>query len=471
MRVVNQLSTELRAQLAASLPEGYNLENLRVFTGSAKIIGTETLDAAEQTVIAKVTETAGPPKITEGKPTILRVVAWMAHEGPNYNRQGFVKEELQALAPTLFRAPNFGVMDFNHSAVLPDFLANGHPKVLGVWYKSEFAFDAAAKEGAGAWGIVVTGMMFAWAFPEHANQMLGEQSRSGKLSFSMACVPGVIEERVDSMGPWDVLHNPVFFTVSALDIKPADGDALGEGSENPAVSEDMLREGVFGTAATAAWTDIPSWLKQQVAIAAKQGETMEILEQLKAEKAAALVKIEELSTQGATQVASITTLEAKVLALESKIAELETANAGFTTKIAELETARTAVAAELVTTAARVAELEGQLKTAADQLAAVEAEKAAKAKSERLAGRIAALPASFQAAHAKKEVETRSRVETKWAEMDDATWTQYVAEELLGYTTVVASYKARSEAEGTVIAADVEDGESFGARAARLIKR
>ena len=185
-----KIGTALRERLQAQLPEGYNLDDLRLLECRAQFQSVDgELEAEEQAVVASIKE-AGPALMTDGKPTIMRVVAWMCHgDIPNKNRDAFVKEELQSLAPALFRQPNFGVMDFNHSAVIP---WSDDPKVIGVWYKAEYAFDQAANEGKGAWGVLATGMMFAWAFPEQANALLGEQGRSGFVAFSMAATPGGI---------------------------------------------------------------------------------------------------------------------------------------------------------------------------------------------------------------------------------------------------------------------------------------
>ena len=428
-----KLTEATRRQFVPELPEAYDIKDLRVLHCSAKLQPHNKLDAEESAVVANLKE-AGPPLIDEsGKPTILKVVAWMAHGNViNRNRDMFIKEELEAIAPTLFTAPNFGALDFDHSAVRP---WSEDPKVLGVWYRTEYAFDQKADNGKGAWGILATGMMFAWAYPEFATTLLGEQARDDKVSFSMACIPGGTEFRTDEDGSYAVLHNPIFFTLSALDVPPADPDALGNVSEDPNVSNDQLRE---------------------LVTSADKGARMdkELQAKLEADKAEALAKVEALQAMVTKHEAA----EARVVELESKIAELSTLPAKVAeldTRVAELDLARDAAVKELETAKVRIVELETANIELTAKVAEYEAKAAAQTRQETLVARLAQLPKDFVELHASKDEEIRSKLEAKWVAMDDTAWIEYMQHELLGY--IPGQHKVgfvrRSEAEGALRAA------------------
>lgn len=232
------LSAELKKKLAPLVPAGYDVENLRVLAVTGSVNEVADLRPEEQQVIAE--ELAkGPAPITDGQPTVMRVVAWMCHEGVNRNRDSFLKEELQ-LAAAKISTRNPIVMDWNHAAVI-----GGPGRVIGVWTKADYAFDAKAKDGQGAWGILAEGVMFAWAYPDITNAMLAEQQRNGTVDFSMACIPASVEFGRDENGPYAVLHNPVFFTLSALDVPPADPDAVGvtkEGDNSEGVEAELRKQ-------------------------------------------------------------------------------------------------------------------------------------------------------------------------------------------------------------------------------------
>lgn len=198
----------------------------------------------ELQLASRVEEAGGPPLITDGHPTIARVVAWLCHEGVNRNGLCFVKEELPAAAAKI-QAPNLLPMDFNHSATAS--IDADVQRAIGVWYQAEYAFDPQACDGKGAWGILATGMMWAWMNPDYANQLLLDQERLGAVRFSMACIPGSSEylENPETPGmQMEIAHNPIFFTLSALNIPGADPDAVGivsEGDLRPDL-ENMIRE-------------------------------------------------------------------------------------------------------------------------------------------------------------------------------------------------------------------------------------
>lgn len=204
------------------------LNKIRTFLAQASIREATDDDVAElatSSLAAEVEKSAGPLG-KDGKPRMLIIAAWMAHEGRNANGQAFVKEELEKrVGEGLFSPPHGGMIDFNH-----DF----DPR--GFWYKSSFAFDS--RPNVQKWGIFVTGAIWAWRFPQLADTMIAEMHREGMINVSMACIADTVEftraypEHEGSFT--EVLHNPVFLTTSLLDLPPADSSANGKVSEDPA---------------------------------------------------------------------------------------------------------------------------------------------------------------------------------------------------------------------------------------------
>lgn len=489
--------TQKRNWRLANLPEGYSPDDLREFELVAQVQAGDA-DAEMIALAAETTKVAGPPLINaDGRPTILKVVAWMLHtDVVNKNGDYFVKEEIEAMAPTLFRAPNLGVMDWNHAAVLN---YNDDPPLIGVWYKSEFAFDQAALDGQGAWGLLVTGMMFAWLFPEQANEMLADQARDGGVRFSMAAIPSSTEFRTIGGAKAAVLHNPVFFTNSALNKPPADPDALGTVSERPeAIPEEMVEEwmkrkkekypvekpgygklvtvnslnGLTSTttgtylvdAETTHWLFVP----HTAAITEEKAMNDEMIAALKAEKEAAEAKIDALTAK-LTLAESIETeraeLAEQVAALNEKIVALETTVAEITTSRDALIAERDQAIASFEASEARIAELSAQVDAFEAEKAAFEEEaarvEAARVLAEKLAARLASLPVEFMKVHSARDEATRTRLETKWVAFEtDEEWEEYKKHELLGYTPAQPrlGYRQRSEQEGTLVNNEVTPG-------------
>lgn len=474
------LPKDLVARMQATLPDGYDASEMRVLRVAAQLQPVGQADDADAVVLASMHE-GGPPMVTEGRPTIMRVVAWMAHEGVNSNRDAFVAQELAALAPTLFRAPNFGVMDWNHSAVLPSFFVeDSTPKVIGVWYKAEYAFD----QTAGKWGLLATGMLFAWTFPEQATALLGEQAREGHASFSMACLPGGVEYREDDKGEYAVLHNPVFFTVSALDVTPADPAAVGlvteageDGSE-----EDLARDLTAATTTdfrvTNVWiptvtTSSGTWIGSGSSGAWQNTTQLEV----------AMEESEKKVLEDARDAAlgKVTELDATVAVLETRVAELEGSLAGhgtplaeaeraeLTTRITELETALEAAKTARETADARLVELE----QAAAEVAKVQAEadvKAAEdAKEAVLVQRMSVLGKDFLKAFAKRSEADQSRLKVRWAAMSAEEWTDFT--DSLGLMPTRVGFRFRSEEEGLLSVGGGVGDNSVAARVARIRKQ
>lgn len=150
-----------------------------------------------------------------GKPKMLFMNAWMAHEGRNLNGDAFVSEELrQRVKEGLFVPPFAGMIDLDH-----DFTARG------FWYKTSYAFD----EQAGKWGILSTGAVWAWRYPELADFVVKQMADQGYVHVSMSALAEATEVTTAYSGfegqATTILHNPVFFTSAILTVPPGDLDA------------------------------------------------------------------------------------------------------------------------------------------------------------------------------------------------------------------------------------------------------
>lgn len=169
------------------------------------------------------TQSDAKPFGPDGKPRMLVISAWMAHEGRNLNGDAFVKEELQNVVKNgLFAPPYAGMIDDDH-----DFTARGY------WYKTSFAHDQVAKK----WGILATGALWAWRYADLAERLLKDMNSRGVIDVSMSVIAGHTETSLAYPGSQGektkVLHNPVFFTTSLLSVPPGDKFARGKVAENP----------------------------------------------------------------------------------------------------------------------------------------------------------------------------------------------------------------------------------------------
>lgn len=200
-------------------------EQISIITARAAVRLMDATSEADP-VLAQMLSTktaAWMPMVTDGEPTKLLVTAWLAHEGINNNRLAFRAQDL-APAAAKIAVPNILPMDWNHSAVVPQAEV---PKAIGAWYAAEAKWNPEAKNGEGALGIEARGVVWAWAFREQATAMLAMQQANGYVEFSMACVHADAEYGSDADGHYTIAIEPVFFTLSALDVPPADVDAKG----------------------------------------------------------------------------------------------------------------------------------------------------------------------------------------------------------------------------------------------------
>jgi hypothetical protein len=371
----------------------------------------------------------------QGRPRMLLLTAWIVHEGRNLNAQAFVKQELEKrVQQGLFSPPHPGMIDFNH-----DF----EPR--GIWYKSSFAFDPKADK----WGIVASGALWAWRFPELADSLLAEMHREGSISVSMAALPESVEftrNYPEAEGEFtEVLHNPVFFATSVLSVPPADPNARGNASETdddvpvPATKKAEEEPSVEPTPVLATKHKEDKTMEKELEVLQQE------LDDTKTALQASEDKVKELEE-------SKTDLEAKVAESETKIEALET-------KVGELEIALKSVS-DVKT------EIEGKLNEANDRLAEIESEKQEAAKDERLKTRIAELPKVVQ-----ENLDSHPEVEdikASWREMDDEEWN--TVRRSFDLATDSPDYVKRSEEEGVVPSGKRKDNDE-GSGLSKYIKR
>lgn len=485
-----QLDDEQLRRIKERLPSGYDIAELRVLETQAMILPERNPDAEEQAIIAAL---GGPPMINRReKPTVLRIVKWMCHAGvPNLNRQQFVAEELQAIAPDLFREPNFGVMDWDHGAVRQ---SENAPPCIGVWYKADWAYDTKAN----AWGLLVSGVQFAWLFPEIADALILEQTREGVIKGSMACIPRSIEMIPQGDDSVAILHNPVFFTHSLLSRMPADPAATGKVTEDPdremqdlmdelmnnAATADVVNGTTTtlttgGTSATPIWISTPSTTGGSLntdTITIPFVQTTPNLELLVADAVQRELESQRAAQEQSEMTETLETLEAanvalqaEIEALKAKVTAMETpadskcetcGNSCQCAKVTELETVRDALKTECDTAMARVAELEQTLAATQEKLNGYEVKAAEVAAAQRLVDRLAQLPEAYREAHAKRDAEKRTQLEAVWMQLSDEEWALRLDELSVVLPMQKASFVERSRQAGPL-----PSGESMDIRA------
>ncbi len=193
----------------------------------------------------------------------------------------------------------------------------------------------------------------------------------------------------------------------------------------------------------------------------------EIVADLEAKLEEAEAKINDITRDAATD-----ELATKLADAEAEVARLTTENEEFATSLEEAKTSKEALAGQLEEANANIETLTAAVADLTQRVEDFEADEAEAAAAERLAERIANLPEHFQEAHAKRDEESRARVESKWSEMDDETWESYKNDELLAYAVVAsASMASRSAAEGANLGGGASQNGSRKAAITALLKR
>lgn len=381
--------------------------DLRLRATVVETEATELVTAAINDFLEKAADTAAvSPVGPNQKPRMLQLTAWIAHAGePNLNDRAFTEEDLKEVVDAgLFKAPYFGMIDFNH-----DFTA------YGAWYEASYAYD----DEAGAWGILAHGALFAWRYTEIANTVLAMQARQGFIDVSMAAMPGWYEPKETAEGrPYLVVRKPVFFTTSLLDVDPADPKARALGSENPEDSATDRTE-----ALTRAALDNEANHSEEVR-----------MDELKAKIEAALAEITDEREQ---IVALVTAAMEELPAVRADLESANSENETLTARVAELEAevASLTEAQATLATDSRTAELaleaaRQELDAASEQITALEAFKAsveqAEAEVAEAAKRSARLEQIPEAVLAALENEERDEMIEMWMSQDDATFAKTI---------------------------------------------
>lgn len=406
-----------------------NDQKLFEYAVTASVREATDLDFEElnESTTKKEFELAAAEPVLDGKPRMLMLTAWIVHEGKNLNSQVFIKEELKArVIQGLFAPPHAGMIDFDHDY---------EPK--GFWYKTSFAYDTKAEK----WGIIATGAIWAWRFPEFADTILAEMQRSGTIPVSMSARAESIEfVEDDDSGTAMILHNPIFFTTSVLDVPPADPDARAVATEDATAIVDVpAKEALQANAQTGGDEGDPPLDPP------KQEE--DVMDKDLKELSQDLQTATEAKVLAETQVTELTQkLDEAIAKFEEATGQIETLNA----KVAELEVA-------LQSASETKTQLEEDLEEVRAQLKKFEEEKAEAEKTERLKARVSELPEVVQ-----KNLEEHEDCEALKASWSDATDEEWETIKQTFDLSVVTGpdYVARSDEQGKILTATGGDDKS-----------
>ena len=366
------------------------IASVREFEPTEDNLKAAILAAVEMASAGKPETASVDPIGPNNMPRMLQLSGWLTYaEEVNLNGRLFTKADLEeVVANGMFKAPFFGMIDYNH-----DF------SLYGVWYDTKFAFDEVAQK----WGIYGEGVIFAWRFGEIADKMLAMQARNGNIKLSMACMPEWYEPAKTEDGTeYLVARKPVFFTTSVLDVDPAFPNSRAYGSEDPNSTQEQRAAELLKSSLSN--EDQNSEVHMKDADKATEGTEVEgtevagteVVTETATEQKAEVVEGEEKQEEASvTETATVeTTVEADIekAEVEQKV-EVETPDvAALETKIADLE-------AQLQTATVALNAAKTELATANEELVSlrtfksdVETAKAEQAKAERTEARKAELP-------------------------------------------------------------------------------
>ncbi len=369
------------------------------------LIYTAAQDVEIEKEVFSEIKTAAGPLDDQGRPRMLVLSAWIAHEGRNRNGQVFIKEEIKvAVEKGLFQPPHGGLIDLDH-----DF----EPK--GFWFTSRFAFDEVSE----TWGIVAEGAVWAWRFEDLANALIAEEQRNGHIFVSMSALPESVELTNNFPGAegefTEILHNPVFYGASLLTVAPGDPNARGlvSESETPDVLVDETSNA--NTTATAELTDS---IESDLALVVANQQIAEIND----EEEVLMTELEILQTK------LTEALEAKVTAdqaLSSAQTELETVRQEKDQSKTGLESAQTKIdelQVALDTANETKATIEAEFTTAKEELEVFKTEKKETELTELLTERLGQLPETVS--RNLEQHENAEEIKTAWKNKTDEEWAQ-----------------------------------------------
>lgn len=424
------------------------------------VSGTVTAAPIPDELFSVAMDTASAPAVmTEGKPTIMLVEAWMLHEGKNLNGDVFRADDLEMIAAQVTE-PNFLPMDWNHSTRW------GEGQVVGVWYSAAKEYNPKARDGKGAWGVKARGMLWAWAYPDKATSLLADMERDGFAAFSMMCIANEMQFGRDAEGYYNTLIEPVMYALSALSVPPGDPDANGVAVEGGAgeVLTDKMDERVRRWQAAAVELFAPF----ATATLTTQGATMDLkeLETLVAELRAAN---EALTTEKAQ-------LETEKAAAETALAEIEKsldeAVEEAAAAVADAATDTSATPEELQVALEALKQSHAELEAQRDAEIAKNAELTAKLQEHEAAAQESAfaetrearfnqLPKEYRDVLAKRGEDVVIAFKERWAKATEDSWETFKDDIALANPSLRMSYRQMSEAEGGALPGTGEGAESI----------
>ncbi len=397
------------------------------------------LTKIDETVISEI-QTAAGPLDDEGRPRMLILSSWIAHEGRNTNGQVFIKEELKtAVAKGLFQPPHGGLIDLDH-----DFSPRG------FWFTSKYAFDEVAE----TWGIVAEGAIWAWRFEDLSNALIAETQRNGYTFVSMSALPESVELTTTFPGAegefTEILHNPVFYGASLLTVAPGDPNAraLVSESETPNV---LIEEANNNITATAELTDSSESdtalvvANQQIAEPNKEEVLMEELETLK-------TKLTEALEAKATADLALSSAKVELETVKQEVSQFKTDLETAQTKIDELQVA-------LSTANETKAAVEAEFATAKQELEVFQAEKQEAELTARLEKRLSQLPEAV--ARNLEQHENAEEIKIAWKQKSDEDWEQLVSAFQLAASVNEGDLVDATNKEGPLSANQREGGKAI----------
>lgn len=399
--------------------------SVREFEPTEEILKAAILAAVETASAGKPETAAVDPIGPNNMPRMLQLSGWLTYaEEVNKNGRMFTKADLEeVVASGMFKAPFFGMIDYNH-----DF------SLYGVWYDTKFAFDDVAQK----WGIYAEGVIFAWRYTEIADKMLAMQARNGNIKLSMACLPEWYEPAQTADGTdYLVARKPVFFTTSVLDVDPAFPNSRAYGSEDPNSTQEQRAAELLKSSLSD--EDQNSEVHMKDAEKATEGTEVEGTEVLAA----------DVVTETATEKTEETPVEKTEEKVEDVVPEADKATEQSEEKKDEkVEDTPVKEEADVATLEAKIADLEAQLQTATVALAAANTEMAS------LNEEVTTLRAfKVDVETAKAEQEKAARAEARKAELPEAVLAEMEKDENKALFDEMMGYdEARWEAAKKVFA-------------------
>lgn len=351
---------------------------------------------------------AAPSMVVDGKPRMIHISGFIAHEGFNNNRDGFVAEELQAVVESkrLFKGAYAGILDHNHSL-----------NPIGYWYDAEYTFDPQANKN----GILAHGAIWAWRFKETSDLLLAEQVRENKINISMACLSKDVEPMQTETGLMgSILHQPIFVATSVLtEAPPADfyGRAVIEDESGKTSTYDrgkLVSKVAMSSHNNNNNMEVELMDKEELmnAIHEALGKSDEsVVEKVKDVIEAS---VSEFKTELISKDTSLTEATNKITELEATIAELNGA-------AEDKDLTFSALKDQHDTLETKVAELEAELSVYH------EAEEATRV-SELRAARLAQVGTAIHAKLDDMDEEKKESLISRWAALSDEEWAVRVEE-------------------------------------------